>query len=69
MFHNHLEELQTHLIVLNSLQDKGAGFGNLTNKVTFIDKVFNIEPMELKSKEAVANDILNKVITHFGILQ
>jgi phosphopantothenoylcysteine decarboxylase/phosphopantothenate--cysteine ligase len=53
------------LIVLNSLQDKGAGFGKSTNKVTFIDKNFNIEPMELKSKEAVAIDILNKVITHY----
>jgi phosphopantothenoylcysteine decarboxylase/phosphopantothenate--cysteine ligase len=28
-----------------------------TNKVPFIDKNFNIEPMELKSKEAVADDI------------
>ena len=64
-----IQKKNLDLIVLNSLQDKGAGFGNLTNKVTFIDKVFNIEPMELKSKEAVANDILNKVITHFGILQ
>jgi hypothetical protein len=35
-------------------------FGASTNKVTFIDKNFNIEPMELKSKEAVADDILNK---------
>jgi phosphopantothenoylcysteine decarboxylase/phosphopantothenate--cysteine ligase len=39
------------LIVLNSLRDDGAGFGASTNKVTFIDKNFNIEPMELKSKE------------------
>jgi phosphopantothenoylcysteine synthetase/decarboxylase len=51
------------LIVLNSLRD-GAGFGT-SNKVTFIDKNFNIEPMELKSKEAVADDILNKVIANF----
>jgi phosphopantothenoylcysteine decarboxylase/phosphopantothenate--cysteine ligase len=42
------------------LRDDGAGFGESTNKVTFIDKNFNIEPMELKSKEAVADDILNK---------
>ncbi|MCK8140854.1 bifunctional phosphopantothenoylcysteine decarboxylase/phosphopantothenate--cysteine ligase CoaBC [Flavobacterium sp. I-SCBP12n] len=56
------------LIVLNSLQDDGAGFGKSTNKVTFIDKDFNIEPMELKSKEAVAHDILNKIIAHFNIL-
>jgi phosphopantothenoylcysteine decarboxylase/phosphopantothenate--cysteine ligase len=53
------------LIVLNSLQDKGAGFGSSTNKVTFIDKDFNVELMELKSKEAVADDILNKIITHY----
>jgi phosphopantothenoylcysteine synthetase/decarboxylase len=51
------------LIVLNSLRDDG-GFGASTNKVTFIDKNFNIEPMELKSKEA-ADDILNKVIANF----
>jgi phosphopantothenoylcysteine decarboxylase/phosphopantothenate--cysteine ligase len=54
------------LIVLNSLQDHGAGFGNPTNKVTFIDKDFNIEPMELKTKEAVAVDILNKVIAYIN---
>jgi phosphopantothenoylcysteine decarboxylase/phosphopantothenate--cysteine ligase len=53
------------LIVLNSLQDKGAGFGSSTNKVTFIDKHFKVEPMELKSKEAVADDILNKIIAHY----
>jgi phosphopantothenoylcysteine decarboxylase/phosphopantothenate--cysteine ligase len=53
------------LIVLNSLQDEGAGFGKVTNKITFIDKDFKVEPMELKSKEAVAEDILNKVIDHF----
>lgn len=53
------------LIVLNSLNDEGAGFGKPTNKITFIDKDFNIEPMDLKSKEDVADDILNKVIHHF----
>ncbi|MES2546012.1 MAG: bifunctional phosphopantothenoylcysteine decarboxylase/phosphopantothenate--cysteine ligase CoaBC, partial [Bacteroidota bacterium] len=53
------------LIVLNSLQDKGAGFGKPTNKITFIDKDFKVEPMELKAKEAVADDILNKVIAHY----
>jgi phosphopantothenoylcysteine decarboxylase/phosphopantothenate--cysteine ligase len=60
-----IQKKNLDLIVLNSLQDKGAGFGKPTNKVTFIDKDFNIEPMELKSKEAVADDILNKVIAHF----
>ncbi|MDI5888247.1 bifunctional phosphopantothenoylcysteine decarboxylase/phosphopantothenate--cysteine ligase CoaBC [Flavobacterium yafengii] len=60
-----IQKKNLDLIVLNSLQDKGAGFGKATNKVTFIDKNFNIEPMELKSKEAVADDILEKVKVHF----
>ncbi|MCU0350516.1 MAG: bifunctional phosphopantothenoylcysteine decarboxylase/phosphopantothenate--cysteine ligase CoaBC [Flavobacterium sp.] len=53
------------LIVLNSLNDKGAGFGHETNKVTFISKDFTTEAMELKSKTAVANDIVAKIIKHF----
>ena len=53
------------LIVLNSLQDEGAGFGKSTNKITFIDKDFNVEPMTVKSKLLVANDIMNKVISHY----
>jgi phosphopantothenoylcysteine decarboxylase/phosphopantothenate--cysteine ligase len=62
-----IQKKNLDLIVLNSLQDQGAGFGKPTNKVTFIDKFFHIEPMELKSKEAVADDILNKVMMHFEI--
>lgn len=53
------------LIVLNSLNDTGAGFGKPTNKVTFIDKEFKVEPMELKSKEEVAKDIVNKIIQQY----
>ncbi len=60
-----IQKKNLDLIVLNSLQDEGAGFGKPTNKITFIDKDFNVEPMELKSKEAVAVDILNKVISHY----
>ncbi|MFZ4106958.1 bifunctional phosphopantothenoylcysteine decarboxylase/phosphopantothenate--cysteine ligase CoaBC [Flavobacterium sp.] len=60
-----IQKKNLDLIVLNSLQDIGAGFGKTTNKVTFIDKDFNIEPMELKLKEEVAKDILNKVITYY----
>ncbi|HKO77372.1 MAG TPA: bifunctional phosphopantothenoylcysteine decarboxylase/phosphopantothenate--cysteine ligase CoaBC [Flavobacterium sp.] len=60
-----IQKKNLNLIVLNSLQDQGAGFGKSTNKVTFIDSAFQIEPMDLKSKEAVADDILNKVIAHF----
>jgi phosphopantothenoylcysteine decarboxylase/phosphopantothenate--cysteine ligase len=61
-----IQKKNLDLIVLNSLQDEGAGFKKETNKVTFIDKNFNIEPMLLKSKEAVAEDIINKLIAHFN---
>jgi phosphopantothenoylcysteine decarboxylase/phosphopantothenate--cysteine ligase len=60
-----IQKKNLDLIVLNSLQDEGAGFGKPTNKVTFIDKDFTIEPMDLKSKEDVAIDILNKIINHY----
>jgi phosphopantothenoylcysteine decarboxylase/phosphopantothenate--cysteine ligase len=55
------------LIVLNSLNDKGAGFGHATNKVTFIDSNFNEEPLELKTKEEVAVDIINKIKQHYNV--
>ena len=61
-----IQKKNLDLIVLNSLQDFGAGFGTPTNKVTFIDKNFTIEPMDLKSKSKVALDILNKVIAHYN---
>jgi phosphopantothenoylcysteine decarboxylase / phosphopantothenate---cysteine ligase len=60
-----IQKKNLDLIVLNSLQDEGAGFGKATNKVTFIDSNFAIEPMSLKSKEEVALDIINKVIQHY----
>jgi phosphopantothenoylcysteine decarboxylase/phosphopantothenate--cysteine ligase len=58
-----IQKKNLDLIVLNSLQDEGAGFGKATNKITFINKDFIVEPMDLKSKEMVANDIINKVIS------
>ena len=58
-----IQKKNLDLIVLNSLQDEGAGFEKATNKITFIDKDFIVEPMDLKSKELVANDIMNKVIS------
>jgi phosphopantothenoylcysteine decarboxylase / phosphopantothenate---cysteine ligase len=61
-----IQKKNLDLIVLNSLQDEGAGFGKSTNKITFIDSNFNIQPMELKSKEEVAQDIINKVIEHYA---
>lgn len=49
-------------IVLNSLNDPGAGFGAETNKITFLDKNSGIRPFELKTKAEVALDILHEII-------
>lgn len=54
-------------IILNSLNDKGAGFGNSTNKITFIDKDLSIIPFELKSKADVAKDIFNEIIKRIDV--
>ena len=61
-----LKKKNLDLIVLNSLNDEGAGFGKPTNKVTFIDKDFNIYPQELKSKEAVAKDIIDQIVKYYA---
>ncbi|WP_296313881.1 bifunctional phosphopantothenoylcysteine decarboxylase/phosphopantothenate--cysteine ligase CoaBC [Winogradskyella sp. UBA3174] len=50
------------LIVLNSLQDKGAGFGGSTNKVTFITHSNAIIEHKLKSKAEVAKDLMQQII-------
>ena len=47
-------------IVLNSLKDKGAGFGHNTNKVTIITPLEEMK-FDLKTKDLVAKDILNFV--------
>ena len=53
------------LIVLNSLNDKGAGFKTDTNKVTIISKDNKIEPYPVKTKKEVAFDILQHIIKQF----
>ena len=57
-----LERKNFDLIVLNSLQDKGAGFRYDTNKIKILDKEGNQYDFDLKSKQAVAEDILNIVL-------
>lgn len=52
------------MVVLNSLNDKGAGFKSDTNQITIIDKQNNIQKFELKSKKQVAKDILHEVEKH-----
>ncbi|WP_308992128.1 bifunctional phosphopantothenoylcysteine decarboxylase/phosphopantothenate--cysteine ligase CoaBC [Mariniflexile litorale] len=57
-----LKRKNLNLIVLNSLNDIGAGFKSDTNKVTFIDDEDTVTKFQLKSKAAVANDLLNKIL-------
>ena len=52
-------------IVLNSLNDEGAGFGYNTNKITIIDKNNNSWKFKLKSKADAAKDIVNKISEFF----
>lgn len=49
-------------IVLNSLNDPGAGFGYDTNKITIIDKHNKINAFELKSKKDAASDIVQNIL-------
>jgi phosphopantothenoylcysteine decarboxylase/phosphopantothenate--cysteine ligase len=58
-----LKRKNLDIIVLNSLREKGAGFGNDTNKITVIDKYNNIDKFELKSKANAARDILDKIVS------
>jgi phosphopantothenoylcysteine decarboxylase/phosphopantothenate--cysteine ligase len=48
--------------VLNSLNDKGAGFGVNTNKVTIINNKEDITNYDLKPKAEVAKDILSEIL-------
>ncbi|TDI79455.1 MAG: bifunctional phosphopantothenoylcysteine decarboxylase/phosphopantothenate--cysteine ligase CoaBC [Bacteroidetes bacterium] len=57
-----LKKKNLDLIVLNSLNDTGAGFGTDTNKVTFVTRNNKVIPFEVKSKKEVANDILQHII-------
>ena len=57
-----LKKKNFDLIVLNSLNDQGAGFQKDTNRVTFFDKHNNEHKFELKSKVEVAQDIVDYVI-------
>ncbi len=60
-----LKKLQTKnadMIVLNSLNDAGAGFGYDTNRITIFDKHNNEYKFDTKSKKEVAKDIVNTII-------
>ena len=57
-----LKRKNLDFIVLNSLNDTGAGFRTNTNKITIIDKNLAKTSFDLKSKTEVAKDICAKII-------
>lgn len=56
-----LESKNFDLIVLNSLNDEGAGFGHDTNKITILDRHQKATSYELKSKKELAKDIVQAI--------
>ena len=50
-------------IVLNTLEDQGAGFGTANNKITLVDKKMGIKTFALKTKPEVASDIWEEIIS------
>jgi len=62
--HAKMKKKNLDFIVLNSLNDMGAGFGVNTNKITIIDADNNFRYFELKSKREVANDIIDKLVEY-----
>ncbi len=58
-----LKRKNLDIIVLNSLKEKGAGFGFDTNRITIIDRNNNIGKFELKSKKEAARDIIDKIVS------
>ena len=59
---NKLDKKNLDLIVLNSLNDEGAGFGYDTNKITVVDYSGKVTPYELKKKDEVAEDVFKHII-------
>ena len=59
-----LSDKNADIIILNSLNDAGAGFGTITNKVTIFDKKGNEYQFDTKLKTAVASDIVNTIINY-----
>jgi len=64
--HSKLQRKNLDLIVLNSLQEEGAGFGTDTNRVTMIDRSGDMDSFELKPKNQVAQDLVDRVIKMTG---
>ncbi len=60
-----LAKKNADMIVLNSLNDKGAGFGHTTNKITIYQKDGKEIKFDTKSKQDVAKDIVETIITSY----
>jgi phosphopantothenoylcysteine decarboxylase/phosphopantothenate--cysteine ligase len=60
-----IDNKNLNFIVLNSLKDQGAGFGYDTNKISIIDNKGDKIDFDLKSKQEVAEDIVNELIKRF----
>lgn len=58
-----LKRKNLDFIVLNSLRDSGAGFRCDTNKISIFDKTGEVTAYPLKSKQGVAKDIVDKLVT------
>lgn len=57
-----LKDKNADMIVLNSLNDKGAGFGGDNNKISIFDQKGNRQHFETAPKTEVAKDIINSII-------
>ena len=62
-----LKNKNLDLIILNSLNDKGAGFGTETNKITIINSKEEKTDFDLKDKSEVAEDILNFIMSQINV--
>ena len=60
-----LEKKNFDFIVLNSMRDAGAGFGHDTNKISIFRRDGSRSAFDLKSKKAVALDIVNEIARLF----
>jgi phosphopantothenoylcysteine decarboxylase/phosphopantothenate--cysteine ligase len=61
-----LESKNLDMIVLNSLRDKGAGFGTDTNQVTVLDREGEEKVVSLRSKKEVADQVVSFIIEKYA---
>jgi phosphopantothenoylcysteine decarboxylase/phosphopantothenate--cysteine ligase len=62
-----LEKKKCDLIVVNSPSEAGSGFGHSTNEVFLVSHHKEVKHLKLKSKTAIAHEILDFITTNFSI--